>query len=294
MSNPRIPYQMSTQRPILSPPNGKPLIVHIVINIEHWPFDLPMPRKLIPPPHSIEKVPDVPNFSWVEYGMRCGFPRILRLLKERGLPASTSINAGVIDAYPACAEAILAAGWEFIAHGIHQRAVKAEENEETLIALATEKIQKFTGNRPRGWLGPGLAESFDTPDLLKKAGYDYVCDWGVDDLPCWMNTKYGHLIVVPYVMDMTNDSVLYAMWKYSSPEIYQRLRDSLEVFDEELKTQPRLLSLGLHPHLIGVPHRIGYLARMLDLLQQRKDTIFMTGSQIADWFIEADKVAKTK
>ena len=131
-------------------------------------------------------------------------------------------------------------------------------------------------------------------DLLKKAGYDYVCDWGVDDLPCWMNTKYGHLIVVPYVMDMTNDSVLYAMWKYSSPEIYQRLRDSLEVFDEELKTQPRLLSLGLHPHLIGVPHRIGYLARMLDLLLNRQDTIFMTGSQVADWFIEADKVAKTK
>ena len=40
---------------------------------------------------------------------------------------------------------------------------------------------------------------------------------------------------------------------------------------------------------MGVPHRIGYLEKMLDLLMQRDDTVFMTGSQIADWFVSADK-----
>jgi hypothetical protein len=54
-----------------------------------------MPRKLIPGPHGNEKVPDVPNFSWVEYGMRTGFPRILDALKRRKLPASTTINDGM-------------------------------------------------------------------------------------------------------------------------------------------------------------------------------------------------------
>ncbi len=45
-----------------------------------------------------------------------------------------------------------------------------------------------------------------------------------------------------------------------------------------------MLGFGLHPHLIGVPHRLPYLAGMLDLLQARDDVVFMTGAQIADWF----------
>lgn len=282
-----IPYQQASQRKNLPPPNGKPLIVHLVLNIEHWRFDHSMPRKILTPAHGKEHVPDVPNFSWVEYGMRCGFSRIFRLLEERNLPTSAAINASVIDAYPACAEDIRTAGWEFIGHGIHQSAVQAEDDEERLIVLTTEQIENFTGIHPRGWLGPGLHETFDTLDLLKKAGYDYVCDWVLDDLPCWGTTKHGPLIIMPYNLEL-NDSVIYAVEKHSSPEMYQRLRDTLETFAEELKSQPRVLTLALHPHLMGVPHRLGYLARMLDLLQKRNDTIFMTGSQIADWFISVE------
>jgi len=55
-----------------------------------------------------------------------------------------------------------------------------------------------------------------------------------------------------------------------------------------LAEAPRVLAIGLHPHLIGVPHRIGYLAQMLDLLMARDDTVFMTGSQIADWYAAAE------
>ena len=65
--------------------------------------------------------------------------------------------------------------------------------------------------------------------------------------------------------------------------------DILATFDGELDRQPRVLALGLHPHLIGVPHRIGYLAKMLDELMARDDTVFMTGSRIADWFVAADQ-----
>ena len=73
----------------------------------------------------------------------------------------------------------------------------------------------------------------------------------------------------------------------SSSEMYERLVDTLEVFERELKTQPRILTLALHPHLIGVPHRFAYLERMLDLLQARDDTNFVVGRQIADWYISA-------
>jgi hypothetical protein len=101
VSNPRIPYELSDQLPPLHPLGDKRLLVHLVVNVEHWPFDAPMPRKLLGSPHGRDNVPDLPNFGWVEYGMRAGLPRILRALAARGLPASASMNASVIEAYPA-------------------------------------------------------------------------------------------------------------------------------------------------------------------------------------------------
>lgn len=100
-SNPRIAYEMADQRRPLKGPDGKSLIVHLVVNVEHWQFDASMPRKIITAPHGAEQVPDIPNFCWAEYGMRAGLPRILQMFVDRQLPASTSINAGVIDSYPA-------------------------------------------------------------------------------------------------------------------------------------------------------------------------------------------------
>ncbi|NKB20927.1 MAG: polysaccharide deacetylase family protein [Alphaproteobacteria bacterium] len=284
MSNPRISYQMASHRPRLKPPNGKPIIVHLVVNVENWLFDNAMPRKILTAPHGLEQIPDIPNYSWAEYGMRCGMPRLLDCFSDRGLPASVSLNAGVIEAYPSLAAAMRDAGWEFIGHGIHQKSIQGETDEAALINQSLSLIEAFTGNRPDGWLGPGLKETVDTPDILKAQGVEYVFDWVVDDLPCWMTTAHGPLLSMPYALEI-NDSIVYAVEKHASPEMYRRLADTLELFSREASTQPRVLTLGLHPHLIAVPHRMGYLEKMLDLLQDHPDTVFMTGRSIADWFV---------
>ena len=286
MSNPRIPYQMASARAPIPPPDGKPLIVHLVVNVENWIFDDPMPRKILTAPHGLEQVPDIPNYCWAEYGMRCGMPRLLSCFAERGLPASVSLNAGVIGAYPEVAAAMRDAGWEFIGHGLHQRSLQGETDEGALIAEAIDLIADFTGSRPGGWLGPGLKESNDTPDILKGLGVEYLFDWVLDDLPCWMTTAHGPLLSVPYTLEL-NDSVIYAVEKHASPEMHRRLEDTLIMYDRELARQPRVLTLALHPHLIGVPHRFPYLERMLDRLQARDDTIFTTGRGIADWYAAA-------
>ena len=286
MSNPRVPFQLSSDRAPLPAPDGKPLIVHLVVAVEYWRFEDPMPRTILTPPHGQGQVPDVPNYSWAEYGMRCGMPRLLKVLGERGLRADACVNAGVIDVYPDIAEAMLKAEWEFQGHGIHQRAM-ADDGEQELIRASIDKITGFTGVSPRGWIGPGLRESFETPDLLKAAGIDYLCDWVIDDVPCWMTTTHGPLVVVPYTLEL-NDSVIYAVEKHSSPEQFERMKYCLEALEPELESGPRVLTLSFHHHLSGVLHRIGFVARMLDALQHRSDTIFMTGSEICDWFTAAE------
>lgn len=282
-SNPRIPYKLADLTDGLPGPEGKNLIVHLVVNVEAWQFDRAMPRKIIPAPHGAEQVPDIPNFSWAEYGMRRGMARILDMLNGRGLPASTAINAAVIDLYPDCAHAMRGAGWEFIGHGFHQRSIQGEADEAGLIRAALEKLDGYTGVKTRGWLGPGLKESEATPDILKKCGLDYVCDWVLDDVPVWMTTERDPLIAMPYSLEI-NDSIIYAVEKHSSEEMWLRARDALDAVTPELEHGAHVFAVGLHPHLIGVTHRIGYLAKILDALQARGDTVFMTGGQIADWF----------
>ena len=289
MANPRIPYHLSSSVPPLPPFEGKRILVHLVVNVEHWVFDQPMPRTIITPPHGRETVPDVPNFSWADYGMRAGLPRLLELLD--GLPASTSFNAGVIDAYPQAADAMLAAGWEFIGHGMHQRATNhVEGGEAALIEACLDKIAGFTGKRPRGWLSPGLRETVHTPDLLKQAGLDYVCDWVVDDVPSYLTTAHGPLVAMPYNLEI-NDSIVYAVERHATGELLSRIERTLAEFESECSRQVRVLAIGLHPHLIGVPHRIGELRRALDLLRRSSETCFTTGSAICDWFTAASPVA---
>lgn len=284
MSNPRIPYFFSDEGPALkAPPQGN-ILVHLVVNVENWDFNSPMPRTIVTPPHGKDAVPDVPNFSWVDYGMRCGLPRILRAIGERGLTASTSFNASVIHAYPRAAEAMLQAGWEFIGHGLQQKSLNSTDMPEGEVVRGTlDLIESFTGVRPRGWLGPGLRENRGTPETLVDCGIDHVFDWVVDDQPNWMRTDRGPLLSVPYNLEL-NDSIVYAIEKHATGELLSRVRRTLELFTREAASRPRVLAIGLHPHLIGVPHRFGSFEEMLDLLMKTPGVCFMQGSQIADWY----------
>jgi len=283
MANPRIPYHFSDDSPALRPHAQGNILVHLVVNVEHWQFEAPMPRTIITPPHGKETVPDVPNFSWADYGMRAGLPRIIHAIQSRGLTASTSFNAGVIEAYPRAAEAMLSAGWEFIGHGMHQKALNHAGPESEVIRQSLDTVQAFTGQRPRGWLSPGLRESHQTPEILKAEGIEYVFDWVVDDVPHWMRTDAGPLLSLPYNLEL-NDSIIYAIEKHSSDEMLQRVTRTLDLFQREAQTRPRVMALGLHPHLIGVPHRFGSFESMLDLLMATPGVCFLQGHDIADWY----------
>lgn len=286
-SNPRVPYELQHQRKRLDPMPGKPLMVHVAVNVEYWPFDQPMPRAVMPAPHGHAAVPDVGNYAWVEYGMRVGLSRLLRILGERDIKASALMNGICADVYPQAAEEMLKAGWEFVGHCWLQRSLLREPDETAVIAKTLDRLKALSGKPVRGWLGAGIGETFDTPDVLKAHGIDWLSDFFFDDLPCWMRTKHGPMIAMPYTVEL-NDVPIWAIQNQSSDEMYKRVISTVECFEKEMAQNPKVLTIALHPHLIGVPHRIGYFEKIIDMLLARPDTVFVTGSQIADWFVKAD------
>lgn len=285
----RIPFVFAADRPQLSPPEGCPVIAHIVVNVESWDFAKPMPRAMLPAPSGVTRVPDVPNFAWAEYGLRCGLPRLMQVLREAGVPVSACMNAAVVDDYPRVAEAIGDAAWEVVGHGYRQEVLEPGHAAET-IASSLDTLEGFYGIRPRGWLSPGLQETEETPELLVEAGVEYLFDWVLDDLPTWLHTDRGRLLALPYTLEL-NDSVLFAVERQASLELYRRFEDALSAFERELSVNPRVVTIALHPHLTGVAHRVGYVTKVLETLQARNDVVFMVGEAIRDWYVAAESAS---
>jgi peptidoglycan/xylan/chitin deacetylase (PgdA/CDA1 family) len=281
----RLSYSPINARPKLTLPGGARLAVWVIVNVEEWDIDQTMPRTVITPPAGGAPMPDIPNWAWHEYGNRVGFWRMLDLFDRFRLPATLAINGCAIDAYRPIAEAAQQRGWEFIGHGYTQRSMQKVPDEAADIAATTQAIAGFTGRRPRGWLGPGLTETWNTPDLLKAAGYDYVCDWVLDDQPVWLKTTSQPILNIPYTQEC-NDVAMMLIQHHKASEYRDRALDQFEQLYADAKDSARIMALVLHPYIMGAPHRLRYFREVIETITARGDVAFMTGSGIADWFLE--------
>ena len=286
--NPRVPHELSSNRKKLSPPDGKSLIVHTVMNIEYWPFDKNMPRGILPPPHGKSPdPPDLPNYSWVEYGMRVGLPRLFKLFAENNIPVSAFINAQVADIYPKAFDEVCKLNWELVGHGWFQESLRVAKDEEHVIKKSLDLLRKLSGQPVRSWFGPAGGETEKTPELLKENGIEFLHDWLIDELPCWMRTKLGPIVAMPYTFEL-NDVPIWTVQNNSCDEMKKRVDATLNIFDEEKLYNTKIITLALHPHIVGVPQNFYYLKKIIEDLKKRDDVIFMTSSQIGDWFVKVD------
>lgn len=279
----RIPYVASVDRPKLTLPGGKRVAVWVIVNVEEWRIERPMPRTVLSPPMGKPLLPDVPNWSWHEYGMRSGFWRQFKALSDRGLPATLALNANVCNSYTRIADAARDAGWEFMGHGFVQQPMHSLEDQRGEIARAVDTIGRYQGKAPRSWESPGLTETEETLDLLREHGIEFLADWVIDDLPQNIDTPHGTITTVPYTVEM-NDIPMFALQNHASPEFLNRGRDQFDRLLAESEDNVRVMAISIHPYITGVPHRIRYVEELLDYIGAHDAAVFMTASEIGDWY----------
>lgn len=282
-SRDRLSYQRMGNRPEFRLPNGARIAVWTIVNVENWQPEHAQPRTVLPPPMGVPLLPDIPNWCWHEYGMRCGFWRFLEVLQQRKLKATFAVNGSACEVYDEACRAAHEAGWEFMGHGFVQRPMHKVEDEAQAIAQTMAAIRGLTGAPPRGWESPGLAETGMTLDLLAEAGIEYVADWVLDDQPVRLKTRSGSIVSVPYTVEI-NDVVMSAVQLHRSDEIFLRGRDQFDQLYKEGKSIPRVMAITIHPYLTGVPHRIRYLEALYDHILSHDDVIMATGGEILDYF----------
>jgi allantoinase len=283
MHHDRFDYSAIIDRPPLRLPNNARLAVWIIPNIEYFEFDGPG-IGMAPPPG----FPDVLNYAWRDYGTRIGVWRLMELFDRYELRATVALNAKVCEFYPRIIEEGVKRNWEFMGHGLTNSQMLAnlpEEEERKVIRTTIETIAKAVGKPPRGWLGPALAETIRTPDLLAESGISYLCDWCNDDQPYPFRVRTGRLISIPYANEI-ND-IPFFVGKGATPDQFREaIQDCFDVMYDEGKRTAKVMAIALHPFLTGVPHRQKSLAMALAYIKQHDNVWFATGSEIADWYYQ--------
>jgi len=279
----RFDYSPLPTRPRWKLPKGARIAVWTIVNVEEWDIEKAMARQYLPAPQGVATIPDVPNWAWHEYGMRVGFWRMYEALRKRKIRATTSINANVCRAYPAVAEAMRDASWEFMGHGVKQGAMHLLTDQRKAVRESIELIREFTGKAPTGWLGPGLTETWETLDILAEEGIEYVSDWVNDDQPYEIRTSTRPLVSVPYTLEL-NDIPVMVVQHHESSAWVTRCKDQFDRLVLEGARQPRVMAIAVHPYIHGVPHRIKYFEAVYDYIGKQKGVWMTTGEEIAEWW----------
>jgi allantoinase len=270
----RYDYVPITKRPVYDWPEGKRLAVTFCDNIEHFAFGAGLGSDSTGAPAAQSQR----NYAWRDYGNRVGIWHYLDLLDEFGLPASHNVNSAALEACPEIVARLNARGDEYIGHGrtnSERQDVLWEEDERRLILECTEILERLSGRRPEGWLGPYIAETAVTLDLLKEAQYRYVMDWALDDQPIWMRTRSGPILSVPYPLEV-NDSPALVFRRHTGRQFAEMIIDQFDEMLEQSRKYPLVCAIAAHPFIIGQPFRLRPFREAVRHIVEKSEEVWIT------------------
>jgi allantoinase len=276
-------YSPIVGRPYLPMPNGERIAVWVALNLEHFDFDEPITTV----GGTTAEPPSPHGYGWYQYGLRVGVFRIMEILDDHGMRASVPLNADVCAACPAVIDEGNARDWVWLAHGkrnrIDQRSFRDVDEERAYLREMCDELTAGVGRQPSGWLGPALSESYETLDLLAELGFEYVCDWVADDQPFSLRVASGSMINVPYSVDGLNDIRLRGH-VVTGNDYCEMVVDQFDQLYADGASNPRVMCIPIHPHIMGQPFRAKHLRRALEHITGHDDVWLTTSDDIAAWY----------
>ncbi|MDA7583154.1 allantoinase PuuE [Candidatus Pelagibacter sp.] len=225
--------------------------------------------------------------SLYEYGSRVGFWRLHKLFQEKKIPITVFGVGMALEKNPEVCKAIIEADYEVASHGWrwidYQNIKKIEEKKH--MKLAIQAHTKIFGNRPYGWYTGRCSPN--TRDLvMEDGGFLYDSDSYSDDLPYWETRNKKKQLIIPYTLDNNDMRFATNQGFNTGDHFFSYLKDSFDVLYDEGKTNPKMMSVGLHCRLIGKPGRIQSLRKFLDYILKHEDVWICKRIDIAKHWIK--------
>ena len=286
-------YEPIPERPRLVWPENATLALNVVLYFEYWEYDPPESAYRDPRFRNViaDFFPDDQTYSIREYGNRIGVFRVMDVLDKHGIKVTVAANSEACRRYPSLIREFRKRGYEIAAHGSHATRMitsrMTEDEERHFIHESRDIVAASTGHLPRGWIGQDFGETPRTPELVAEAGFDYIGDWPNDDQPYRMTTPTP-LVSLPCHCDL-DDVQLFWLRQIGTHRYPGYVADAVDRLCAEGLKSGRMLSLGVHPWLFGMAHRIRYLDDALATVAGRGDIWRATGGEIVDAFAAQER-----
>ncbi|MBS1888535.1 MAG: polysaccharide deacetylase family protein [Actinobacteria bacterium] len=286
-SSPRPPFAytpLPEREPIRWPGDAR-VAFYVGLNIEHYHVDAPA-TSIFPGTAALK--PDPLNYGWRDYGPRVGIWRMIELLDRLEMPASVLLNSEVCVENPEIVAAGVERDWAWLAHGhtnsrLHT-GFESPAEEAAALGEMFDQLEQATGTRPRGWLGPALTETFETPGFLAGLGGSYVLDWCNDDQP-YPLLGQDRMISVPYSIEL-NDIPLFVGKSFTGPQFREMIVDWFDQLYKDGESTGRVMTIALHPFIANQPSRHRYLEEALEHIAGHDGVWLTTSDAIADHYLE--------
>ena len=278
MDHGRYAWSMMESRPPARWPGGKPLALWVNVVLEHFPLN-PTGAGFKAPGNMTMPYPDLRHYTLRDYGNRVGVFRVLQALQQQQINFSVAVNGELAHRYPALLKRVAGTGAELVAHGWNMDSVHhgglAERDEAALVRRSIDALQPYSHAPIRGWLSPARSQSAHTPDLLREAGITWCADWVNDELPYAQQTRAGDLIALPLPLEL-EDRFIISENGHAESEYADQVIDACDFLlrEAQVLSSGRMLALAVTPWVIGQPHRIKYLERVLAHLAQHRESIW--------------------
>lgn len=234
---------------------------------------------------------DLATESVYEYGSRAGVFRVLRVLADYDAPATFFAAAVALERSPEVADWVRAAGHDVCGHGYRWSedwtVDRAEEARR--IAAAYSSIEQTTGRPPTGWYSRWMPSPHTRELVVEHGGFRYDSNAYNDDLPYWTRIHDKAHLVVPYTLTY-NDS-RYTGDGLSPTDFVDYCVRGINELAREGATEPRMMSIGLHPRWSGQAARASALREILEHVRSRGDVWLARREDIAASFAEQHPAA---
>jgi peptidoglycan/xylan/chitin deacetylase (PgdA/CDA1 family) len=242
-----------------------------------------------------------------EYGARVGVPRILKLLEVHDVPATFFVPGHSAESFPAIVDEILDAGHEVAHHGYgHQDpSLQSPEEERLSLERGSEVLERFLGHPPLGYRSPSWDYSDTTLALLVEHGFLYDSSLFADDYQPF-HPRLGDRVSVE---EPLRKGVQVDLWEFPVdfslddwPHFtfnFQPLRVGLsapskvlEIWAGEIdymveNEDSGVLTLTMHPQVIGRGHRLGLLETLIHHVRTKGSARFARMGDLAREMSEA-------
>ena len=225
--------------------------------------------------------------SLYEYGSRRGFWRLHKIFKEKKIPLTIFGVGMALERNQKVCNAIKESDYEVASHGWrwidYQKVSRSTEKKH--MQMAIKSIEKIFGKRPLGWYTGRCSPN--TRDLVfEDGGFLYDSDSYSDDLPYWETRKNKRQLIIPYTLDNNDMRFATNQGFNTGDHFYSYLKDSFDALYEEGKTNPKMMSVGLHCRIIGKPGRVQALKKFIDYIKKHKNVWICKRVDIAKHWIK--------